>query len=79
MKMKDSSPALSYAERERLLSSDARTLLDATWASIARRRMPEMPEAEAIAGLKELHAAGLVELIRDGDGLALRMTSDDAG
>ena len=66
-------PQLSYAERERLLSPEARTVMDTTWAMLAKRCAPDIPEAEAIAGFKELHAAGLVEIVKDGDGLALRL------
>jgi len=47
--------------------------MDATWAILAKRFAPDMPVAEAIAAFKELHAAGVVQLVQEGDGLALRM------
>ena len=61
---------LLYRERERLLSSSARSFMEATWALFAKRDAPHMPQAEAVAAFKELHAAGLVELVHDGDGVA---------
>jgi hypothetical protein len=61
-----------YRQRERLLSPGAQELLNTTWAMFARRLMPDMREAEAIAAFKELHAAGLVELVQVGDGVELR-------
>jgi hypothetical protein len=67
------SPRESYREREQLLSLEARKLMDVTWAMFAKRLMPDMPKAEAIAAFKELHAAGLVELVRVGDGVELRL------
>jgi hypothetical protein len=64
---------LLYRERERLLSSSAGAFVDATWALFAKRVAPHMPEAEAVAAFKELHAAGLVELVQERDGLALKV------
>jgi hypothetical protein len=64
---------LSYAERERLLSPGARHLMEDTWRTYARRLMPNMPEKEAVAAFKELHAAGLIQLVRDGDGVRLEV------
>ena len=71
--MKGKSGEPSHAERERLLSPDAGAFMDATWAALARRCAPDMPVAEAVAAFKELHAVGLVELVRERDGLALRL------
>jgi len=68
-----SKETLGYAERERHLSPGARKLMDATWASLAKRFMPDMPEAEAVAAFKELHAFGLIELVRVRGGVELRM------
>jgi hypothetical protein len=64
---------LAYTEREQRLSPGARSLMDATWAILAKRVRPDMPAAEAIASFKESHALGLVELVEEGEGLALRV------
>jgi len=66
----------AYAQQEQLLSPDARASLDVTWATLAKRCAPDMPEAEAIASFKELHAAGLIELVQEGDGVALKMVGN---
>jgi hypothetical protein len=64
----------TYDEIVREMSPDAQYLLSATWATLAKRFMPDLPEAEAIAGFKKLHAAALIEIIYD-DGVAdLRVT-----
>jgi hypothetical protein len=55
--MKQERPAATYAERETRLSLGARHLLEETWAILAKRFRPDVPEAEAIAAFKELHAA----------------------
>lgn len=64
-----------YGERESLLSDGARKLMDVFWLSVAKRLMPDMPAKEAIAGLKELHAAGLVKVTCNRKGLALELSS----
>jgi hypothetical protein len=66
---------LPYAKRERLISPDARGFLNETWAILASRLAPHLPEAEAIEYFKEMHAAGLVELVYDDAGtVELRLT-----
>jgi hypothetical protein len=59
---------LPYEVRECLLSDGARELMAAFWRTMARRLMPDMPVEEAVAGLKELHAAGLVQIVTDENG-----------
>jgi hypothetical protein len=60
---------LPYEARECLLSNGARELMAAFWRTMAKRLMPDMPVDEAVAGLKELHAAGLVQVVVDENGM----------
>lgn len=76
--MKDDVKALPYADRERLMSPGARRFLNETWAILAKRFVPDMPEKEAIGYFKEIHAAGLIELVYDDAG-AVEVRLTDSG
>jgi hypothetical protein len=70
---------MSYDEREALLGERGRKLMDAFWAAMARRLVPSMPEAEAIAALKELHAKGFVKIVGDGESMSLIPCAAEVG
>jgi hypothetical protein len=65
--------SLPYEVRECLLSEGARELMATFWRTAASRLLPDVPTDEAIAGLKELHAAGLVEIVVNENGMTLEV------